>query len=213
MATQHHESLDERMLHRLLFFTDAVFAIVLTLLVLELKPPESAGEATAERLGEMMGHISAFAMSFLLIGIFWVAHMNTTRRLAHFDWPTAVANLAFLFPVCLLPFASAWFGASISGVFAWTLYCWVLIATSAANMALVVVACRDGGRLIAGGLRPREMAYRLLRAAAPGLAFAIGLLLLQAGLIGWSHFCWVLIPLVFLLARALFGPPRGATAG
>src|SRR5262249_34667677 len=96
------ETPDERMLHRRLVFTDAVFAIVLTLMVLDLKPP-----AFVNPLGDPMAirgmeqHFFAFLMSFAVISIFWLAHLSTTRRMIHFDWPSAVANLAFLFPICL----------------------------------------------------------------------------------------------------------------
>src|SRR4051812_8177710 len=156
MAHEEHEDLDERMLHRMLFFTDAVFAIVLTLLVLELKPPAGGALADAATLREAAPHLFAFAFSFAIIAVFWTAHMNTTRRLAQFDWLTAVANLLFLLPVCLLPFATSWIGADISGGFAWGLYCWVLVAISASNVLIVLVAYRGGGRLIAGGAGPRD---------------------------------------------------------
>src|SRR5438477_258644 len=99
-----HETLEERMLHRTLFFSDAVFAIVLTLLALELRPPAlSEGLRGMAALQAMSGRILAFALSFGLIAVFWAAHMNTTRRLLRFDWLVAIANLLFLFCVCLLP--------------------------------------------------------------------------------------------------------------
>ncbi len=203
MAHGGHEDLDERMLHRMLFFTDAVFAIVLTLLVLELKPPESADPATGAHL---VGHVGVFIMSFLLIGVFWIAHMNTTRKLARFDWLTALSNLLFLLPICLIPFASAWFGADAIGSESWAFYCWVLILTSAANMVLVTVSYRGGGQLIAGGAPPGERLYRLVRAAAPGVAFAIGLVLLAVGRQLLAHFCWAFIGVVFLAAEWLLKP-------
>lgn len=201
-----HENLEERLLHRLLFFTDAVFAIVLTLLVLELRPPEGAGE------GGLGSRLFAFALSFAIIGVFWVAHMVTTRRLARFDWPTAIANLVFLFPVCLIPFVSAWVGRSALGAASWTAYALVLIATSLANMLLLLVQSRDGGRLMQGGITPRERAYRLARAAAPGLAFAVGLAGVQTGFAAAAAFCWVLIPLFMTVARWTLGPKKASAA-
>jgi uncharacterized membrane protein len=164
---------------RLLFFTDAVFAIVLTLLVLELRPPHAESAAELVRgLAEMVNHFIAFLMSFALVSVFWLAHMNTVRRLAHFDWPTAITNLAFLLPVCLLPFASSLVGEARFGMVAWRFYCWNLIGTSAAMIALTLVVNRGQGRLV-GGLPPRERLYRLLRAASPGVAFAVSLLAIQ----------------------------------
>ncbi len=213
MGHAQHADLEERLLHRMLFFTDAVFAIAMTLLVLELKPPEEPSGLTVDSMRSLIGHIGIFAMSFALIGVFWVAHLNTTRRLAHFDWPTAVVNLLFLLPVCLIPFAAAWFGESLSASAAWAFYCWVLIATSATNMVLVAVCYRGGGKLIAGGSPRGELLYRLSRASAPGVAFAIGLGLLASGYVIAAHFCWPIIGLVFAVSEGLLKPkaqPRTA---
>ena len=201
------EELEGRLLHRMLFFTDAVFAIVMTLLVLELRPPEAnAPLQGAEAMSEMSGHLIAFAMSFGLCGIFWLAHMNSTRRMVRFDWPTAIANLAFLFPVCLLPFVSAWLGRGISHAYVWGLYSWLLVATSAANVMLVVVMSRGRGRLLGGGMTRREQAYRIARAASPGLAFAISLVLLALGHLDWAQMGWTLVVPALWLAALLFKP-------
>lgn len=209
MSHEDDAALDGRLLHRLVFFTDAVFAIVLTLLVLELRPPEShGGSGGAEAFAEMGPHFLAFFMSFALIGIFWAAHMSTTRRLVQFDWPVAVMNLVFLFPICLIPFASAWFGQGPGDPFVWSVYCGVLVATSVANIALVLTISRGRGRLIAGGLSGRDLVYRLMRASAPGVAFAIGLALLHTEQAQLSYYCWVLIPVA--LAAARFVKPRAA---
>lgn len=206
MARHAHEDLEERLLHRMLFFTDAVFAIVLTLLVLELKPPETAAEATRQTLAHLAPHIGAFAFSFAIIGVFWVAHMNTTRRLAHFDWLTALANLAFLLPVSLVPFATGWLGADMSGQVTWALYSVVMLVCSATNMLVVLAAYRDGGRLLGGPAVRGELRYRLARSSAPGLAFVVGLLLLAAEQNWWSHMCWALIGPFFWLAEVALKP-------
>jgi uncharacterized membrane protein len=205
-----HENLDDRLLHRMLFFTDAVFAIVMTILVLELAPPESWQEANAQTLLHAAPHIGAFVFSFFIAAVFWIAHMNITRGLARFDWPTAVANLAALLPVCLLPYATAWIGVDLGGAFAWTFYSSVLIAISLGNMVLVRVAYRGGGRLIAGGAPKGELVYRLARAAAPGTAFLIGLGVVAAGRPILAHYSPMLIPLMFWAAERFLKPKAKA---
>jgi uncharacterized membrane protein len=205
--THEDTELETRLLHRMVFFTDAVFAIVLTLLVLELRPPPlHDGTSAAEAFAGMSHHFLAFFMSFALIGVFWAAHLNTTRRLVHFDWPSVWANLLFLFPVCLIPFAAGWFGEGLGDPFVWLVYCAVLVVTSVGNVLLVLVLTRGGGRLLAGGVSGRERLYRLVRAAVPGVAFGVGLFLLQAGEQGLSQFCWVLIPI--LMGAAEFLKPK-----
>lgn len=202
--THEDTELETRLMHRMVFFTDAVFAIVLTLLVLELRPPPlHNGVGAAHAFVSMGQHFLAFFMSFALIGVFWAAHLNTTRRMIHFDWPTVWANLLFLFPVCLIPFASAWFGEGLGDPFVWSVYCSVLVATSLGNVVLVIVLTRDRGRLLAGGVDGREKVYRLIRAAVPGVAFGAGLGLLAIERLALSQFCWVLIPALMGLAEFL----------
>lgn len=199
---------EHRLVHRLLFFTDAVFAIAMTLLVLELKPPvaETSGELMAA-LHAMTGHFIAFTMSFALAGVFWIAHMNTLRRLEHFDWPTVWANLVFLFAVTLIPFSSALLGEAGPGPAPWQLYSAQMMFTSAATTLLLLVASRGGGRLM-DGMTGRERAYRAVRSASPGIAFGVGFVLAGSGQIGLAHLCWVLIPVIFGIAHLTLGPRK-----
>ena len=201
---------DKRMVDRMLFFSDAVFAIVLTLLVLELRVPSVAGdEALAAALRDLTGKFVAFAASFALVAIFWSAHMTITRRLATFDWPVAWLNLIFLFSIAAMPFVSALIGEYGTFGLAWRIYCGTLIAASLAQTLLVIAVTRDRGKLV-GGISGREIAWRLARALSPGIAFAAGLWLSYNGEPKLSALCWVVIPGVMIFARLVFNPGRSA---
>ncbi len=202
-----HETDDERLLHRMLFFTDAVFAIVLTLLALELKPPQTAD--AREAFAEIGNHLIAFAVSFAVVAVLWLSHMSMMRKLARFDWLTAVVNLIFMAPVCLLPFASSLISGAWFNAMGWRIYSLDLVLTSLCLIALFLVSSRDGGRLI-GGISSRERWYRVVRAAAPGVAFAAGLLALEFGLLRAPQFIGLWIPVQFLLAEWLLKPKTPA---
>jgi uncharacterized membrane protein len=203
---------DGRLVDRMLFFSDAVFAIVLTLLVIELHPFAAApGAAGFEaEIRTTIQHIVVFAMSFALVAIFWAAHLQLTRRLIQFDWPSAWANLVFLFPITLMPFASANLIAHGISVFSWQVYSTILIATSAAQTALWLVAARDGGRLMSDGVGWRERTYRTMRGLAPGLAFAAGFWLASTGRLQLAIWCWVLIVPIMITAGLVLGAKRPA---
>ena len=207
-----HETIDERLLNRVIFFTDAVFAIVLTLMVLDLKPPPfDTPFGKTGHLQDFASHFFALAMSFVVIGIFWIAHLATTRQMRRFDWPSAVANLVFLFPICLLPFATAWWGRDLAAPFPWGMYCGTMVVTSLANVALVLIVTRGGGRLV-GGITRRERLYRATRAASPGAAFAIGIAAMAAGEVRLAQFCWLLIPVLLWTIRLTLKPKPDAAA-
>jgi uncharacterized membrane protein len=184
----------------------------MTLMILDLRPPAFASPfGNGEAWQGMASHFFALVMSFFVIGVFWIAHLATTRRMRHFDWASAVANLVFMFPVCLIPFATAWWGRDLNAAFPWGMYCGTMVLSSLANLGLVLTVSRDKGRLM-GGIEPGERLYRAARAASPGIAFGLGIVLMTAHQLVLAQFCWVLIPLQLALYRR-FVRPKPAAAG
>jgi uncharacterized membrane protein len=192
------------LMERMLFFSDAVFAIVLTLLALDLRLPPRTDDAhlfvSVEAIG---GSVTAFAVSFALVGVFWLGHLATLRALATFDWTVAAVNVVFLFTVTLTPFAAALVGRFGMQGEAWRFYCITMIAISLAAVSLIAVSRRDEARLVVPEHQGRFW-FRLWRAATPGLAFAAGLALSLAGLHTLASVCWLLVPPILLALRLWF---------
>ena len=197
------------LLNRMLLFSDAVFAIVLTLLALDLRMPAGFDDAHLyDGLAEMKGEIIAFAVSFAIVGVFWIAHLTMLRTLARFDWAVAIANLVFLFTVTVTPFTTTLVGVDGTMGNGWRLYCVSIIAISLAQVVLLFVSHRDEPRLIHDAHHGR-LSVRLLRACAPGIAFAVGLVLSLVGQRFLASLCWLLTPLPILAGRWL-EPRRNA---
>lgn len=212
----HHESQargpDARMVDRMLFFSDAVFAIVLTIMVLEMHAPVIGDAATSEAIwhhvGEMWHIIFAYLISFALVGMWWSVHMRVTRSLHQFDWLTAVFNLVFLLTVSLTPFAASVLGEAIGAGAAWQIYWGVNAASSLSLTLLFIVVSRDHGRLLGGTMTGRERLARIVQSIGPGLGFSVGVYLAGIGEVGLSRWCWVVIPPVMAIARVIYGDAR-----
>lgn len=209
MSQADNTHINTRMLERTVFFSDAVFAIVLTLLVLELRPPVAESEAElAAGLNALGVHFITFVISFALGAAVWMAHMRTMRSLRVFDWPTAIANLFHLFAVAVIPFGSALLGEHIGSPLAFQVYSVMMIAISATSCTLWLVASRGGGRLM-GGIPLRVRLAVTLRASAIGLCFVAALVLSLIGQINLARFCWAfMFPLNFI-AHWIGGPTVG----
>jgi uncharacterized membrane protein len=93
-------------LERLIFFTDGVFAIVITLLVIDLRPPPN-WDRTFSGLLAAEGHpLLAYFVSFLAAGVYWNAHRRIFARVVRFHGGLVAVNLVFLCLVVLFPFAA-----------------------------------------------------------------------------------------------------------
>ncbi len=90
-------------------FSDGVIAVVITIMVLELKPPLSP---SLMALGPLWPTGISYALSYLFIAIIWVNHHHLLRFVKHASPSLLWLNFAHLFPVSLLPFATAWMAGS-----------------------------------------------------------------------------------------------------
>jgi uncharacterized membrane protein len=73
-----------RSLHRMELFSDAVFAIVITLLILDLRPPD-VPHFTFSALSNVGPQALAFVLSFVMVGLYWVAHHNMSLFIKNVD--------------------------------------------------------------------------------------------------------------------------------
>jgi uncharacterized membrane protein len=89
--------------HRLELFSDGVFAIVLTLLVLDLRVPSARG---LDGLVEIAPALLVHAVTFFIVGVLWMVHHGGLARVEEIRSRTLLLNLVALFWVTLLPFAA-----------------------------------------------------------------------------------------------------------
>jgi uncharacterized membrane protein len=100
--------------NRLEAFSDGVFAIAITLLILEIRIPESGPDTDlAEELLHLWPSYAAYAVSFLVIGIYWVNHHSVFDHIARVDRPLLFLNLWLLLTVSFMPFPTAVFARYI----------------------------------------------------------------------------------------------------
>jgi uncharacterized membrane protein len=90
-------------------FTDGVVAILITILVLELRPP--AGHQLSDILDEK-SRLLAYVLSFVFVAIYWVNHHHLMQVVYRIDGRTLWANIHLLFWLSLTPIATAWLGQS-----------------------------------------------------------------------------------------------------
>ena len=93
--------------NRLNSFTDGVVAIIITIMVLALPVPQSAGLAALKPLTVLF---AAYALSFVKVGIYWSQHHNMLQAARTVSGAVLLANLFFLFWLSLVPFVVRWVG-------------------------------------------------------------------------------------------------------
>ena len=166
-------------LERLIFFSDAVFAIAITLLVLDIRPPER-GDAPFDPaqwpavLKPMWQAIYAYALSFFVIGTYWVAHHRTFQYIRRYDHRFIWLNLAFLFCIAFMPVPTALIAGYGDQAFAIVFYDAVQILTGLVKLVLWLYAVR-GHRLVDTDLAPAAIRYNTYRSAISPIVFLLSM--------------------------------------
>lgn len=201
-------------LGRLLALSDGVFAIAMTLLVLSIPVPElgdnPANWQVTNAILNLAPNLTAFAVSFIIVGNYWTAHHRTFRRGERVDGRLLFMNLVVLLFVCLVPFSTdvlLHYGYAITA-----------IEVYYGNLTIIGIAfavLANYGhvkRLVPLGSR-QEAIRRNLRGLTPAVAFAgamvIGLFAPRlAGPYGWLLLLPANLILRFVLRRVAPAPDQ-----
>jgi len=120
--------------NRLEAFSDGVLAIIITIMVLELKVPHGESLATLEPLIPIF---LSYVLSFIYIGIYWNNHHHTLHTVSRVSGRILWANLHLLFWLSLLPFVTGWMGENHFSAAPTALYGFVLLMAAVAYWILV----------------------------------------------------------------------------
>jgi uncharacterized membrane protein len=119
---------------RLEAFSDGVLAVIITIMVLDLRAPHSENIGA---LRPLLPTFLSYVLSFIFIGIYWNNHHHLFHAIQHVDGRILWANLYLLFWLSLVPFTTDWIGESRLGVEAVAVYGFVLLMASIAFTILV----------------------------------------------------------------------------
>jgi len=157
---------------RLEAFSDGVIAILITIMVLELKPPHGSDISA---LREVLPSFLSYLLSFVFLGIYWNNHhhmLNVTERV---NGAVLWANLHLLFWLSLIPFGTAWVGQNHRDAWPTALYGTLLACAGLAYTTLQTTIIRNqgpGSRLAIAVGKDRKGKFSLLAyASAIPLAF------------------------------------------
>src|SRR5215471_8097703 len=183
---------------RLEAFSDGVFAVAITLLVLNLQVPQiTAISELVPRLVELWPKLLSYVLSFVLVGIYWVAHHNTFHYIKRSDRNLLWLNILLLLCIVFIPFPTALLGQYPQQQVSIIIYAGTLVSTGLVLQMLWWYAT-SGYRLVDRDIDPRLVQRATRRnLTAPLiylLAIGISLFSVQASLI-----LFILVPLYYIL--------------
>jgi uncharacterized membrane protein len=128
---------------RLEAFSDGVVAIIITIMVLELRAPEGEGLAA---LRPLLPVFLSYVLSFVYLGIYWNNHHHMLHTVRRVTGPILWANLHLLFWLSLVPFVTAWLGEHHEASAAAALYGVVMLMAALAYYTLQLTIIASQGR-------------------------------------------------------------------
>ena len=191
---------------RAVFFTDAVYAIAMTLIVVALEAPtlpsadEDSPRALLDALGDMSTSILMFFVTFVVIGQYWIANHRFTGGLRAIDSHLILLNLAYLSLVAFLPFPSSVLGDYSGNPVAVVLFAGTMATISALDV-LQLRHARSAGLMINP---PDDEGFRWMSLASlnPVFWFAVSIVLAFVLDAEWAMLSWLLaIPTARLVER------------
>ena len=127
---------------RLEAFSDGMFAIIITIMVLDLRAPVGGGTAALLALWPVF---FSYGLSFLTVAIYWMNHHRTFHLVKQVDVGVLWCNILLLFCLSLIPFATAYMGSNHMSSLAVALYCALLMICTLVFCVLRMAMARHFG--------------------------------------------------------------------
>lgn len=186
---------------RALAFSDAVFGVAITLLVIDLRLPETAqGDAALlAALTAMLPKLLLFGFTFLIVGLAWLAHHRKFSHIERVDDRLLWLNLVYLMVLCLVPFASSVLGEHTSR-YPFALYSAVMAVLYALSAVLSAYAMR--APFLAEPIVRDERRNAILWPLLTGLIFTVAAVMAVSRLLDVAHWSLLLIvPVTWFFGR------------
>jgi uncharacterized membrane protein len=188
-------------LERLVFFSDAVFAIAITLLIIEIHPPDlprgSGDVAYLNALAHLIPNFVGYVISFWVIGMFWMGHHRTFGFATRQSQSVVGWNLFLLGSVAFMPFSTAFLSAHTGDRVPTVFYCASLLLTALLNVRVGRIVTSPP--MVDDKVPPEQIAYIRRRGISVvlGAAFALAVAFVapqfgQASLVSIPLWRWAL---------------------
>ena len=185
-------------LDRIVFFSDAVMAIAITLIVVQINVPDVLGPNIGEALSEKWREYLSFLLSFWVIGLYWSWHHTMFRAIVRYDDRFIWLNLLFLMCVAFLPFPTAVLGEYGGEGPAVMAYAATITVTGITSALLWGYATRNH-RLVVGDLTGESIAYYRRNSLVAPSVFALSIPIAAVNADAAKYF-WIL---AFVIPRVM----------
>jgi uncharacterized membrane protein len=173
-------------------FSDGVIAIIITIMVLELRAP--AGAALRD-LQPLLPTFLSYILSFIYVGIYWNNHHHLLRLARSINGPIMWANMHQLFWLSTVPFVTAWMGEHHDAPVPVALYGCVLLMNALAFTLMVTLLLRNEGR---DSLMARAIGHDF-KGKVSIVIYLAGILLATIGRTGFALGAYVLVACIWFI--------------
>lgn len=199
MENSHQKELD-----RIMAFSDGIFGVAITLLVLTIDvpsiTPNLADQELPKELTRLWPQFLSYFLGFIVIGSFWITHHQKLKFIKRYDGIFLWLNIITLFLISLLPFSTNMLGDYGNSQIAFLFYALNLLGVSIMFLIMWLYATGNH-RLVDRSLTPKEIRQGDIMGAGLCLVFllSIGLSFVH---VEFSKYIWLLvIPMIFLFKR------------
>lgn len=183
MNQLHNELKKEFQIERMILFSDAVFAIAITLMALEIKVPFIENGVTDNALLDALGHLvfkfAGFLISFFIIGLYWTVHHRMFSYVENYNNRLLWLNLLFLLSIILMPFSSGMYGEyshKIELIVPYTVYVFNICFTGYLNYRLWKYIGNPKNKIASHALTKNVLSISIKRSLVPSIIFFLSLL-------------------------------------